>query len=93
MLPCVARDALTGIGPSDAGELTLEGGGEREAVQPLRLGGYGGERGVVGRGCAVHHEAGARQGLERRRDIAISVEVVRPCRAAAQGQDRVLHRE
>jgi hypothetical protein len=42
---------------------------------------------------AVDDEGCARQGLEGSRDIAVGVEVVRSGRTAAQGEDRILHRE
>ena len=34
--------ALAGVAAGDAGELAVEGGGEREAAQPFHLGGCGG---------------------------------------------------
>jgi hypothetical protein len=43
--------------------------------------------------CAVDDERCTRQRLERGGDTAVGVEVMRPCHAAAQGQDAVLHRE
>jgi hypothetical protein len=42
---------------------------------------------------AIHDERCARQRLKGRGDIAAGVEIVRPRKAAAQGEDRILHRE
>ena len=55
--PNVARDSLAGVAVRIAGELALEGAGERESAAPFHFGRCGGER-LVGRlRRAVDHEA------------------------------------
>src|SRR5205085_5506559 len=81
--PSVLEHALAGIAGDVAGELAVEGAGDREAAQPFHLGAGADERGVgIGPG-AVHDEAGARQGLEQRGDGAVRIVVVRPGGATA----------
>jgi hypothetical protein len=41
--PGVAHDALAGVTFGDVGEFPLEGGGDREAVQPFHFRGGGGK--------------------------------------------------
>ena len=91
--PRIPHHTLTGVARGDVGELALEGGGSGPAVQPFLLGGGGRERGVACLRGAVDDEGRARQRLERRTDIAVGIEIVRPCHATAQGEDAVLHRK
>jgi hypothetical protein len=80
----ISNDALAGVRTGNVGELAFEGGGERETVQPFHLGGSGGQRRVMRLRGAVDDEASARQRLERRGDVAVGVEIMRPGEAAAQ---------
>src|SRR5713226_9642092 len=54
--PRVARDALAGVAAGDVGELALESGSEREAVEPFHLGGGSCESGVMRGPGAAHDE-------------------------------------
>ena len=92
-LPRIPHHALAGVAGGDAGELALEGGGGGPAVQPFHFGGRRDEGSIVRLRRAVDDEGCARQRLERRTDDAVGVEVVRPGRASAQGEDAILHRE
>src|ERR1019366_5438388 len=82
--PRVAHDALAGVGAGDVGKFAFEGGGGGPAVQPFHFSGCRGQRRIMRLRRAVDDEACARQRLEGGGDIAIGVEIMRPCQAAAQ---------
>src|SRR3954453_22538925 len=87
--PGIAHHALAGIAAGHVGELALEGGRRRPAVQPFHFGRCGGERGVAGLSCAVDENRRAGQRLEARRETAVRIEIVCPGGAATKREHTV----
>ena len=66
---------------------------DRPVDDPFQFPGSGGQSGAGGLRRAINDEACAQKCLEGRANRTIRVKVMRPIEAAAQGEDRILHRK